>query len=207
MRRFRAANHNLSHRGKNAFFPLAVSRVALCRRLAFVHSSGTGRLNKPSGTPPGSLLPFRCLFVYGQAKKEGVCAKQAPSLHGRFPSGVTPLFLHHPAGRLAKAHHGAATDLPSGCSRSDQGLLTLFVARLGEGEPLALLSMSVRLLCRLTDTALWAAFRSPPAREGFPSPKPPSLPQRAFAMGRVEIRGKPAPKGTWGMHSLLLLIH
>ena len=34
-----------------------------------------------------------------------------------------------------------------------QGLLTLFVVCWGEGEPLALLSMSVRLLRRLTDTA------------------------------------------------------
>ena len=51
----------------------------------------------------------------------------------------------------------------------------------GEGEPLALLSMPVRLLRRLTGTALRAAFRSPPAREGFPFPPgPPSPPQRAF---------------------------
>ena len=41
----------------------------------------------------------------------------------------------------------------------------------GEGKPLALLSMSVRLLRRLTDTALRAAFRSLPSPQApIPSP-------------------------------------
>ena len=85
----------------------------------------------------------------------------------------------------------------------------------GEGEPLALLSMPVRLLCRLTGTALRAAFRSrsavdarkapasPVWGEGEPlrrrgrcspsPPSPPSLPQRAFTEGSVRDTNHPAP--------------
>ena len=66
--------------------------------------------------------------------------------------------------------------------------------------------MPVRLLRRLTGTALWGAFRSPPARaslfaakreKAFPSSFPPSLlslPQRAFTGGRVREARRPAPK-------------
>ena len=60
-----------------------------------------------------------------------------------------------------------------------EGLLTLFVACWGEGKPLALLSMPVRLLRRLTGTALRAAFRSPPARERVSLPPKPPIPSPA----------------------------
>ena len=74
--------------------------------------------------------------------------------------------------------------------------------------------MPVRLLRRLTGTALRAAFRSPPAREGFPFPPgPPSPPQRAF----IQEDGKTthhkvrrsvcrSPGGAGGLFSFLLAL-
>ena len=80
------------------------------------------------------------------------------------------------------------------------GLLTLFVACLGEGKPLALLSMSVRLLRRLTDTALRAAFRS------LPSPQAPPLPQRAFTGEKSKTRGTLVPKANGAYTACLVYL-
>ena len=78
----------------------------------------------------------------------------------------------------------------------------------GEGEPLALLSMPVRPLRRLTGTALRAAFRSPPAREGpavsqrsekrrsrHPSPQAPHPFSSALLSGEKQGRGAYCPSG------------
>ena len=115
-----------------------------------------------------------------------------------------------------KMAHGGRDD-----ASRPQGLLILFAVCLGgEGEPLALLSMPVRLLRRLTGTALRAAFRSrsavdarkapasptgtalraafrsPPARERVSLPPKPPIPSPArFYQGKKLGQGAYRPSG------------
>ncbi len=76
-------------------------------------------------------------------------------------------------GKKAKAapqHRGTAS----------QGVLTVFVSCSGGGEPLALLSMPVRLLRRLTGTACGRPSGRWLAHKGVPLPQTPTLPQTRF---------------------------
>ncbi len=64
--------------------------------------------------------------------------------------------------------------------------------------------MPVRLLCRLTGTACGPPVGSLPAG-GVPSPKPPSLPERAFTVGRAGDTRPFAPKGKRSVYGLFAL--
>lgn len=87
-----------------------------------------------------------------------------------------------------------------------QSLSALFAVRLGEEEPHALPSMPVRLLRRLTVTALRAPRRVAACAGGIPLlPRPSPLPQRAFPGERVGTRGESAPNDKRSAFSLFVL--
>ena len=72
--------------------------------------------------------------------------------------------------KAAPQHRGTAS----------QGVLTVFVSCSGGGEPLALLSMPVRLLRRLRGTACGRPSGRWLAHKGVPLPQTPTLPQTRF---------------------------